>query len=310
MRLNPKMTVAAIIVLTVIIPPFVFCFRSPVLIVMEKSFIDLYGKKRMDKEAFLSSLALFRPIKKVAVANDAGDDVVPFAVAEVSIKPNCVLFPLRFAKAARLYREMSPNIPVVILEGRYLEDENPAENALGAEKSEYFVYKTDISDDFYRIGLAVSAIKPNLGKKEENSDLNEEIKGKIIVFIEQKLTKMKDIFLRGLYDRGELLETHFYNSFSQYYDMSELFCVVMAGAGYEFLDKKTGVPVVLYTWLNPSLLPFDAAMVVNDSPFAQARQAVKMVKSGEKTGLIKSEFLVLDKNKFNGKVIAIIKKNR
>jgi hypothetical protein len=311
-KLKPdkKMGIIAIIAAAFIIPLLIFCLRSPVLIVTELSFIEIYGKERIQNESFFASLAIFRPVKIVAVANDAGEDIVPFAVTQASIKPYCVLFPLRFAGSARFYKNLGLNVPIVILEGRYLEEENPAESILGEEKSDYFIFKTDINDDFYRIGLAATAIKPKIVKKQEESADEDEKKGKVIVFLDNKLDKMKDVFLRGLYDRGELYETHFFNSFSQYMDFTDLHCVVMAGTGAEFLEKKTEAPVLLFTWLDPALLPFDVVMTVNDSPLAQARQVVKMVGSGVKNGLIKSEFRVLNKAKFSKKVIAIIKKNR
>jgi len=302
--------ITAVIAAAVIIPLIVFNFRSPVLILTEQSFIELYGKERIQDESFSVSFVLFRPVKTVIVANDAGEDVVPFAVTSAAIKPHCVIFPLRFAQSARFYRDLAPNIPVILLEGRCKEDESPVEKILGADASEYFIYKTDINDDFYRIGLAVTTIKSKTGKKHENSADVEGEKGKVVVFIDNNLNQMRDVFLRGLYDRGELLETHFYNYYSQYMEMSNLICVVLAGQGNDFLEKKAGIPIISYTWLNPSLLPFDVAMVVNDSPWAQARRAVKMVDSGVKNGLIKSEFLVLDRSKFNRRVIAVIKKNR
>lgn len=309
MGLKPKTTAAAAsLALAALIVFTIFNNRPPVLIVTEQSFIELYGKNRLRDEAFFSSLALFRSVKTVMVANDAGDDIVPFAVAEISSKPYCVLFPLRFTNSARLYSELNPDIPVVLLEGRSPENENPAEAAPDADESGYFIYKTDINDDFYRVGLAVAAIKPKQVKKDENSAPDNGKKGKVVVFLENKLNPMKDVFLRGLYDMGILPETYFYNSFSQYSEQSDLFCVVMAGMGTEFLDKKAGVPVISFTWLDPSLLPDDVVMVINDSPWAQARQAVRMVSNGEKSGLIKSEFLILNRKKFDGSVVALLKK--
>jgi hypothetical protein len=310
MRLKPKtLIIAAGIILAAFIPLFIFNARSPVLIVIEQSFIELYGKERLNNEAFFSSLVLFRSVKTVAVANDAGDDIVPFAVTEISSSPYCVLFPLRFARSALLYRNLAPNIPVVVLEGRYPEDENPADSVLGEAKHEFFIYKTDINDDFYKAGLAVTALKPLPVQNDDNSTIGESKKGKIVVFLDQNMNQMRDVFLRGLYDRGNLLETHFFNSFSQYSEQPDLNCVVMTGLGAEFLDKKTGVPVISFTWLNPFLLPSDVVMVINDSPLIQARQAVKMVSADIKRGLIKSGFFVLNRKKFDRGVIAIIRKN-
>lgn len=304
------MIVAASLVLAAIIVLAIFYTRPPVLIVTEQSFIDLYGRKRIKNEALFSSFFLFRPVKTVEVANDAGDDIVPFAVAEISVKPYCVLFPLRFVKSAQRYRELNPDIPIVVLEGRYPEKENPAEKALGADKSEYFIYKTDINDDFYNLGLAVSTLKPKEEPENDDSASEVEKNDKIVVFIDRNLAYLKDIFLKGLYNRGILTETQFFNSFSQYSETPNLSCVILVGLGYDYLDKKTGVPVISFTWIDPFLLPSDVVMVINDSPWAQARQAVRMVGAGEKNGLIKSEFIVLNKKKFDGDVIALIKKTR
>jgi len=309
-ELNKKTAFAAIIVLAVIVLLFIFYTRPPVLIVTEESFVEIYGRERMYEEAFYSSIPMFRPVKIVTVANDAGEDVVPFAVSTAAINPFCVIFPLRFVKSALLYRELAPDTPIVVLEGRYPQEESPSESVLGEGKSDYFVFKTNIDDDFYRIGLAVTAIKLKPSQKSENSAPDEQKKGRVVVFLDQKLNQMRDVFLRSLYDRGELFETLFYNTYSQYLDMHDIACAVLAGVGADFLDRKIDVPVISFTWVNPSLLPFDVVMIVNDSPLAQARQAVKMVKSGVKSGLIKSEFRVLDRAKFDRKLIAIIKKNR
>jgi hypothetical protein len=309
-RIPKTLIIAASLILAAVIVLAVFNTRPPVLIVTEQSFIELYGKKRLKNEALLSSVFLFRPVKTVLIADDASDDVVPFAIKEISDSPYCVLFPLRFVQSAQLYREQNPNIPVVVLEGRYQESENPAEKALGAEKSEYFIYKTDINDDFYNMGLVISALKPKEELKNDGSAPEVEKNFKIAVFTDRNLAKMKDIFVKGLFDRGVLTETQFFTYYSQSTDKSDFSCVVLAGLGFEYLDKKNGVPVIAFTWADPFLLPSDVVVVINDSPWAQARRAVRMVGAGEKNGLIKSEFLVLDRKKFDKDVSALIKKTR
>jgi len=307
-RIPIPLIVAASLVLAVSLALAFLYTRPPVLIVTEQTFIDLYGKKRIRNEALLSSFFLFRLVKTVAVANDAGDDIVPFAVAEISIKPYCVLFPLRFVQSAQRYRELNPNIPVVVLEGRYPEGENPAEKALGADISEYFIYKTDINDDFYNLGLVISALKPKEEPENDDSTPETEKNNQIAVYLDQNLTQMKDIFLKGLYDRGVLMETQFLYYYSQKLEKTDLFCVILTGLGYDYLDKKAGVPVISFTWVDPFFLPSDVVMVINDSPWAQVRQAVGMVGAGQKNGLIKSEFKVLDRKKFDKGVISLIKK--
>ncbi|MDR0321152.1 MAG: hypothetical protein LBI28_06590 [Treponema sp.] len=288
MKIKPKiLALIASAALAVIIPLIVFHSRSPVLIVTEESFIGLYGKDRLKKEAFRSSFALFRPIKTVTVVNDAGEDVVPFAVSVVSSKPFCVLFPLRFARSAKLYHEGNPQIRVVLLEGMFTESENPSASEVGGDISGYFVYKTDISADFYRAGRTAVAFD-----KGET--------GRFVVFLQPSFQiPAREAFQRALNDLENQRETLFFTSFSQYSDISDVSCVVLAGVGAEYLEKKTGVPVIFFTWLDPVFIPSDVVFSVNDSPWAQAVQAVKLVKSGKTTGLIRSNFQAIDRKKIN-----------
>ena len=278
MKIKPRIwALIAAGALAVIIPLIVFHSRSPVLIVTEESFIELYGKKRLKKEADRSSLALFRPLKTVVVANDAGEDIVPFAVSAVSSKPFCVLFPLRFARSAKLYHEQNPQIPAVLLEGMFPEDENPSASSIGDDTSGYFIYKTDISADFYRAGRTAAAF--------DNAE-----NGRFIVFLQPSFQiPAREAFQRALNDLENQRETLFFTSFSQY----------SAGVGAEYLEKKTGVPVIFFSWLDPVFMPSDVVFAVNDSPWAQAVQAVKLVKSGETTALIRSNFQAIDRKKIN-----------
>jgi len=289
MKINRKiLAISAGAVLAALIPLLVFHARAPVLIVTEQSFIGLYGKDRIRDEASRSSFALFRPVKTVAVANDSSDDIVPFAIAEVSSKPFCVIFPLRFARPARLYHEQNPEIPVVLLEGRFPDNSTPSEFAIGSGGSDgYFIYKTDINADFFRAGVAAAA-------------LDEGKNGSIVVFLDSRIQRQaREAFMEAINELENPLEARFFTSFSQFYDISDISCVVAAGSGAEYLEKKAGVPVILFSWLNPSLIPSDVVLVVNDSPWAQVLGAVKMVKSGEKQGRIRSKFELQKNKKFD-----------
>ena len=140
--------IAAFLVFSALVVFAVFYVRPPVLIVSDLSFSQIYGVKRLKEETARSCFDLFRRVMFVVVADDAGDDIVQAAVEGASKKPLCVLFPLRFARIARNYREKNANIPVVLLEGRYSEAANPASFAIGDNTEDYFIYKTDISADF------------------------------------------------------------------------------------------------------------------------------------------------------------------
>jgi len=274
--------IVATIAFVMLVPMVIFEARSPVLIVTDQAFLPLYGQTRIRRETLIASFVLFRRVETVFVADDAGYDTVQFAVAGVSTSPFCVLFPLRFAQAARLYRENNPQIRVVLLEGR--NDEESGLSSTGSSASDYFIYKTDTESDFFRAGLAAAAL---------DMDKN----GKIAVFLESGTgTQARDAFLQALNSLEKPLETHFFTSFSAFNDLPDLSCVVLAGAGAEYLGNENGVPVIFMTWIDPFLVPADVVIVVNDSPWAQAVEAVRMVTAGVGQGQIKSKFHVLKEN--------------
>jgi hypothetical protein len=296
MKINLNfLAILAGLALAVILPFLVYLVRSPVLIVTEQAFIGLYGEDRIRREASRSAFALFRPVKTVAVADDAGDGIVPFAIAEISSRPFCVLFPLRFSRSARLYHEQNPKVPVILLEGRF--PENASQSSFGIDGlGGYFPYKTDIDADFYRAGLAAAA-------------LDRGNNGKIAVFLESNVQEQAAAsFLRALNDLEKPLETMFFTSFSQFSDISGLSCVVLAGSGSEYLEKKSGVPVIFFAWLAPSLIPEDVVLLVNDSPWAQAVRAVRMAAAGTSDGLIRSKFQILNKKNIDRRTLRKIMK--
>jgi hypothetical protein len=280
MKLRLKtIIIAASLIFSVIVVFIVFFVRSPVLVVTELSFSELYGIKRLRTETTHSSLVLFRRVVPVVVADDAGDDIVQAAVESASSKPLCVIFPLRFARVARGYREKNPNIPVVLLEGMYPEEMNPDAFAIDNNTEDYFIYKTDISSDFYRAGLAAAILD---GEKN----------GNIAVFLESTVhTKAKDAITKALNDAGKPLTTSFFTSFFQLTGNQNISCVIMAGTGVEYPDKYPGIPVIYFTWIDPELIPADIILVFNDSPWVQAVSSVRMVKAGIKKGQIPSKIL-------------------
>jgi hypothetical protein len=118
--------------------------------------------------------------------------------------------------------------------------------------------------------------------------------GKTAVFLEYYFqTQARESFLRALNQLEMPPEARFFNYFSQYIEIPDLSSVVLAGAGAEYLELENIVPVIFLTWINPSLLPSEVVLVINDSPWAQAAQAVRMVSAGVKNGRIKSKFQFL-----------------
>jgi len=277
------------IALAAAVPFVVFHARSPVLIVADMSFIQLYGESRARRENLRSSLSLFRPVKTVAIADDSGDDIVQFAIEEISSRPYCVVFPQRFSGAARLYREQNPQIGAILLEGRF--SNNKPDDFKG-----FFIFKTDIEADFYRAGLSTALIE---GGKN----------GKIVVFVETRLQgQCREAFLSAFDGLEEPPEPLFYTSFSQYSEIPDLSCVVLAGIGTEYLENFSGIPVVFFTWIDPSVMPNDVVLVVDDSPWAQVREAVRMAAAGSAQGSINSNFLIINEKKIDAQALHKIKK--
>jgi len=297
MKLRSKiLIITAFLTFFVIVILVVFLLRPVVLIVTELSFAEFYGVKRFHTETAHSSLVLFRRVKPVAVADDAGDDIIQAAVEKASSKPLCVLFPLRFAKIARSYKEKNPDIAVVLLEGRYNEWENPSSFAIGNDTEDYFIYKTDISADFYRAGLAAAVID---GEKNE----------RLAVILESSIQKQaKEAVSKALDDVGKPLQTSFFTSYSQFTSNQNISCVVLAGNGVDYLDKYSGVPVIFFTWINPELIPSDIVLVFNDSPWVQAVPAVRMVQAGMTKGQIPSKILFTGKKMLDKGTIRKLRK--
>lgn len=255
-----------------------FQLRSPVLIVTDAAFIPLYGEERIRDKSLRSSLVLFRPVKTVIIANDAGDDIVLIAIKDISSRPHCVIFPLRFAHSARQYREQNPSVPVIVLGSRY--EENSVISSLGGNPGDYFIYTTDVNAEFHRVGLIAAAL-----------DMNKN--GRIAVFIENYLrTQVSESFLNALSSGSNSPHAVFYSSFSNF-SGSQYSCVILAGTGSEYMDRESDIPVVIFTWIDPDLLPSGIILVVDDSPWVQAVQAVRMASQRMTSGRIQSEFTFL-----------------
>jgi len=294
--LYKKLAIPAGFVLAVIILLLMYFVRSPALVLTDASFAMLYDEARIRREVRNSSFALFRRVKPVVIADDAGDDIIQFAIAEVSSKPFCVIFPLRFAKSARLYREKNPSAVVILLEGRFSENDNPAANAVGGSTDDYFVYKTDINADFYTAGLIAAALD---GGKN----------GRIVVFLENNVQNQgREAVLKALNDIETPLQTSFYASFSQFTSNSDISCVILTDAGAEYFERNSGTPVIAFSWINPAYLHKDIAVTFDDSPWAFLVPAVRMASAKMTKGQIPSKRSILAEKTIDKAVLKKIKK--
>ena len=289
-KIKPPQIVFAALGIAVFLTAIIFIARSPVLIISDMVFRDLYGKHRFRIETVKSSIILFRIVKPVMIADDASDDILLAAIESASRRPNCVIFPLRFAMTARSYRENYPKIPVIILEGRYSEDgTNPLSSMIGSSREDYFIYGTDIEADFNRAGLAAAF-------------LDDEKNGTIVVFLESYTQRQgRENFTKILVEMEKTIKTQFFLSYSQQQisRINDISCAVLVGSGGEFLEKHPDIPVILFTWLNPGLFPDNVAVIFDDSPLIQVVFAVRMAAAGLAEGRIPSKMAAVKSGKFN-----------
>jgi len=303
MKINRKKLIIIIIVtfaLILIISAVIYFARSPALLVTEQSFISLYGIERFRNDINRVSFSLFRQVKIVEVANDAGDDIVQFAVSDVCEKPFCVFFPRRFARSANFYSEQNPGIRVAVLEGKY-----PEPSSLNADNENFFNYRTDLESDFYKAGIVAAIFADNLN-------------GNIAVLIEPEQNSAygfiaREAVLRGISDhclasKVPVHEAFFYTNSAGIPENAEISCVVIAGTGWEFLDKRKNIPVIMFTWLDPFVVPSDVVMVIDDSPAAQIRQAAAFISAGKTDERIPSKFYVFNRSFYDRGIFLKIKK--
>jgi hypothetical protein len=287
-KIKTKIIIAVFTLVLMVLISF-YLSRPPVLIISDLVFVSLYGEARIKQESRVSSFLLFRRVRIVSVADDAGDDIVRIAITDVSSAPFCVIFPLRFIRSARIYREQNPEIPVVILEGRH--GNASINSVIGENLNDYYIYKTDVNTEFQKAGMAAAVI--NMGKN-----------GKIAVFMDPQIQpQAADAFLHGINSYENPPQALFFNNFSQFSEIPDLSCVVLAGSGAEFLEKNEGIPIIFFSWINPPFLPAETALLINDSSLAQTVEAVRMVITGQKEGLLQSKFISLNKSYIDRKIL-------
>ena len=275
-KLRLPLVIAAGVVLIIGILGFVFFIRAPVLVVTDPSFAAIYGENRLRRQILRSSLSLFRRVLPVKVVDGASDDIIIFAINETSSRPFCVIFPLRFVNAARLFGLQRPEVPAIILEGRNVVDIDYL-----VPRGEFFRFRTDTEADFYAAGRLAAILKGEEG-------------GKTAVFLNHHFrNNERQVFREALMDNGGTADVQFLSSLDEVSSFSAISCAVIAGAGVEMFGRRVTFPVIFFTWLNPEMTPSAVVVIFNDSPWAQTVPAVRMAASGIKDGEIASKVLIL-----------------
>jgi hypothetical protein len=232
-----------------------FFRRPPILIVTDSSFSLLYGPERLERQLRRISYSFFRQVILVPVDESAGTQLVAIAAREAYGDPWAIIFPYRYFDAATRYRETMPETPVFVIGGleRFV---------LG----NFSFISTDSNIDYYRAGMAAALFT---GEKRplffSDETLSEELRG---------------YFMQGLSDNGYSEEPVFLNASSDYSSWSEIGCVVLSGPAAAFAEQNMDIPVILFSWIDPSLTPGTVKIVFDDSPLTLAVEALKSPPEG------------------------------
>jgi hypothetical protein len=188
----------------------------------------------------------------VTIAENAGDELVIFAVEEASSRPWAVLAPYRYARGLRDYARQHPETPAVILGGR----ENVREGQL-------LSLAVDTRLDSYRAGRSAAFFAR--GKE-----------GDILVFQEeQDFPVNRDAFLAGLRAGGCEADPLYMSGYTEQSEYDNLSCVVLGTRAQAFLSRSNATPVILFSWLNPILSPGNVKLVFDDSPWGISVEAFR-----------------------------------
>jgi hypothetical protein len=229
--------------------------RAPALLALDEEFLLLYGAGRSAVKRAELSLRLFRRVEVAQIAAGASPDVAAFAAVAAADRPCAALFPARHRQGALRYAEQAPGIPVGVLGGGAL--------FRAGESDRFRFIETDKKTDLYRAGrcAALFALQEGGG----------------ILFFAGDLIDLEDreAFVRGLRDQGFEGNPLFMERGMEYAPPEGLSCVVMTAPAENYLENNPAVPMILFSWIDPSLTARSVKIIFDDSPWALAFEAAK-----------------------------------
>lgn len=257
-----------------------FILRPPVLLVTDLIYDQLYGSFRGRRMQVESSLKLFRRVKTVRIAEDAGTDVAVFAINSASENPYCVLFPYRYHREAGEYAREYSNVPAALLLGR-LRD-------FPAQDSAVTVIRTDTEEDYFRMGRAAAVFALQDSEQEGAGPLK-------VLLLRDDLISPEDTeaFYRGLEAEGYSPPPIEVWSGIDYLVPGDVACAVLTGSAEFYLNQSLTIPVILFSWMDPAFTSGTVKVILDDSPWMQLIPAVKAATGGGENGGIPSKALVL-----------------
>jgi len=162
------------------------------------------------------------------------------------------------------------------------------------------VYRTDLEADMYRAGLFAGA----LGLKKSSAEAQ-----RTCFLLQDRYIQAaeREVFSRGLKESDSEAVARFANSVSDMPNLEGISCVVLSRSGAEYLDKNAKIPLILFTWLDPYMLPAETAAVFDDSTWALIVPATRMAASSQAEGKIPSKPLVFSGETADNGVERILK---
>lgn len=249
-----------------------FFSRTPVLVVTDVTFLQLYGQERAEQRRRRLSTALFRQVIPVPVAENAGADVIAVTVRDAFNSPHAVLFPYRYLDGARFFRRENPDVPVLVMGGEHRGDEGEEELVFAC---------ADTTLDLYRAGLSAAALAD----------------GKKILILDNGLFREehRETLREALKAHGSIDEPIFLTIYGDYAAYEEIGCVILAGPAERFLERNLDIPVILFSWLDPGLTPRPVTIVFDDSAWALAASAMRFPLVPGETIRVPSSALIMRK---------------
>jgi len=219
----------------------------------------VYGSKRLREIELRLSRKLFRRIIPVYVDENAGPDIISFAVEDAFPLPLAVLFPHRYMEGADYYKENHPEIPVYVTSGR--------NQSSTAKEAVYFI-RTDIKTDLYRAGLCAA-----LFAGEESV---------ILISNGTVPDENKEAFTEGLLAQGYTAAPVYRNTSYNFSSGDDLGCAVIVGQAGDFFVKRPTTPAILFSWSDPGIVPRSVKVVFDDSPYALSYKGFDLISSIKK----------------------------
>ena len=279
--------ILGLLVVSLSVVTIVFLSRPPVLVVTDLPFAALYGENRLRTRRLSASAALFRQVRPVFITDDASPDMLIAAIAYASREPFIVLFPRRFAAVAERFHRESPETPVVVFRGAVPASELPAGNGI------FSVFGTDRATDLFRAGLFAGAIG-YLGRTGEPLDPDAPVVQRTHILWQDRFITQegRNVFSGAVAERDPDSSVVFVGTAAAMPDTRGVQSMVMAGAGADYLERNPGIPIILFSWLNPDLTSREVVVMFDDSPWAMVVPATRMAVGGDATGLIPSKPLI------------------